>query len=349
MTINLSTKNFARSLNPTPFNLGLDLTDSGARPNVFREVGSQAALAFDPRNLLRLVQSAEKEGVDFALIDDTFALSPAPHSPGRLDAALVLGKLAPRVRNIGLIPTISAASYGVKEINQLVTNIDQGSTQNGGWQVGSSYIGQSNEKRKLVAVSGQNEAWKSASQTLNQLKTQNALGNAITIIPDAPYAREVALRFADVIKIQAHSLDEAIEKRVHIQSQLNEYGRQVDQVKILTEIHVALAVNELSAQTRLELLAELAGQSSEKESFTFAGTSNGLITLLNQWNAAGSGHGFVLKPVSLGTDFDALISQVIPTLKVQGGLRTGAVNAPLRNKLGLATATKKPALRVASA
>ncbi|MDF2846604.1 MAG: class flavin-dependent oxidoreductase, partial [Oerskovia sp.] len=78
--------------------LGVDLSDAGARAGAWRAVGSQSPRLFDAHRLQELVATAERGVLDFALFDDTFSLQPTRNTTlrGRLDAALVASRLAPR-------------------------------------------------------------------------------------------------------------------------------------------------------------------------------------------------------------------------------------------------------------
>ena len=88
--------------------LGVDLSDAGARAGAWRAVGSESPRLFDGQRLQELVATAQRGVLDFALFDDTFSLQPTRNTTlrGRLDAALVASRLAPRSAGIGLVATV---------------------------------------------------------------------------------------------------------------------------------------------------------------------------------------------------------------------------------------------------
>ena len=93
---------------PRHAHLGIDLSDTGAHAAAWRDHGSQGQRLFDAARLLELVTVAQRGALDFVVFDDDFALHPTRNTTlqGRLDAALVAARLAPRTSGIGLVSTV---------------------------------------------------------------------------------------------------------------------------------------------------------------------------------------------------------------------------------------------------
>ena len=96
--------------------LGVALEGAGWHPAAWREPSSRPEDLFTPEYWVQLVQRADAAGIDFATIEDSFALqSSIPFGPdertdevrGRLDALLIASRVAPVTQRIGLIPTVS--------------------------------------------------------------------------------------------------------------------------------------------------------------------------------------------------------------------------------------------------
>ena len=120
--------------------LGVDLSDAGARAGAWRAVGSQSPRLFDAHRLQELVATAERGVLDFALFDDTFSLQPTRNTTlrGRLDAALVASRLAPRSTGIGLVATVDTTHTEPFHVSKAIATIDHVSTGRAAWQVGWS-------------------------------------------------------------------------------------------------------------------------------------------------------------------------------------------------------------------
>ncbi len=120
--------------------LGVDLTDAGAHPAAWRDLGSQAPRVFDAQRLAGLVATAQRGLLDLVVLDDAFSLQPVTRhgAQGRLDAALVAARLAPRSAGIGLVPTIDTTHTEPFHVSKAVATIDHVSRGRAAWGVGWS-------------------------------------------------------------------------------------------------------------------------------------------------------------------------------------------------------------------
>ncbi|WP_081861437.1 LLM class flavin-dependent oxidoreductase [Cellulomonas sp. HZM] len=120
----------------TSIHLGADLTDAGAHPAAWRTSGSQGAQLFDPERLDALVATAQRGLLDLVAFDDAFSLQPhARGVRGRLDAALVAARLAPRSSGIGLVATIDTTHTEPFHVSKALATIDHVSRGRAAWQV----------------------------------------------------------------------------------------------------------------------------------------------------------------------------------------------------------------------
>ncbi|PJI93819.1 LLM class flavin-dependent oxidoreductase [Luteimicrobium subarcticum] len=117
--------------------LGVDLTDAGAHPGAWRAGGSRPPRPFDPARLVDLVATAATGLLDFALFEDSFALQPRRGASyqGRLDAALVAARLAPRSHGIALVPAVDVTHTEPFHVAKAIQTIDHVSEGRAAWQV----------------------------------------------------------------------------------------------------------------------------------------------------------------------------------------------------------------------
>jgi alkanesulfonate monooxygenase SsuD/methylene tetrahydromethanopterin reductase-like flavin-dependent oxidoreductase (luciferase family) len=126
-----------------PLRLGIALEGAGWHPAAWREPSSRPRDLFTPEYWTDLAQLADRAGIDFATIEDSFALqSSVPFGPddrtdevrGRLDALLIAARLAPATERIGLIPTVTTTHTEPFHISKAVATVDYASLGRAGWQ-----------------------------------------------------------------------------------------------------------------------------------------------------------------------------------------------------------------------
>ena len=123
--------------------IGVALEGAGWHPAAWREESSRPQELFTPQYWVDVVQRADAGGIDFATIEDSFALqSSLPFGPdertdevrGRLDALLIASRVAPVTRRIGLIPTVTTTHTEPFHISKAVATLDYTSLGRAGWQ-----------------------------------------------------------------------------------------------------------------------------------------------------------------------------------------------------------------------
>jgi alkanesulfonate monooxygenase SsuD/methylene tetrahydromethanopterin reductase-like flavin-dependent oxidoreductase (luciferase family) len=81
-----------------------------------------------------------------------------------------------------------------------------------------------------------------------------------------------------------------------------------------------------------QLLAKLAGARGH---FTFEGTPEQAVTLMEDWIESGAADGFNLMPPVLPDMLDVFIAEVVPLLQRKGMFRTEYEGNTLRSHFGL--------------
>lgn len=141
---------------------------------------------------------------------------------------------------------------------------------------------------------------------------------------------EIASQRADVVRLNAASLTEAIALRAALKHRAAVLGRNPKELLVYINLHVVVGQDEDSAQVRRDLLG-----SADELPLTFTGTPAQLGQLGAQWLAAGAADGLVLIPGSLSTDLRVITEQTVPLWAAQELLRPGYRGATLRENLGL--------------
>lgn len=363
--------------------LGVDLTDAGAHPAAWRTLGSQAQRLFDAQRLAALVATAQRGLLDLVAFDDAFALQPVTRHgvQGRLDAALVASRLAPRSAGIGLVPTIDTTHTEPFHVSKAVATIDHVSKGRAAWQVGWSTTQQATQAFGRKPVQDEADAvdeagdvidvvtrlWDSweddaevrdvaTSRFVDREKLHYVDYEGIrfavkgpSITPRPPQGRPpvvvtatsdealaLAARRADVVRLRATSLDDALAQRSRLDDLTADAGRSVDELRVLVDTYVVLADDEASARARLELLDDLEPSSWATDSLVHVGTAGAFAESIDAWVAAGAVDGFHVRPASLSTDLDVLVDRVVPLLQSAGLFRTAYPGRTLRDTLGLA-------------
>lgn len=101
---------------PNPLHLGVALEGAGWHPAAWREPNSRPAELFGPGYWTDLVATAQRGLLDFVTFDDSLAVPGPRHGQDdgavdqvrtRIDAHLIVSRVAPVTRHIGLIPTVT--------------------------------------------------------------------------------------------------------------------------------------------------------------------------------------------------------------------------------------------------
>lgn len=99
--------------------------------------------AYDAGSHVELARLAERGGLDFVTLDDTFA-RPGP------DALAVLARVAPATRRIGLVPTVTTTHTEPFHVQAAVATLDWVSRGRAGWRLDVS----TTEERPASSAAG---------------------------------------------------------------------------------------------------------------------------------------------------------------------------------------------------
>jgi alkanesulfonate monooxygenase SsuD/methylene tetrahydromethanopterin reductase-like flavin-dependent oxidoreductase (luciferase family) len=145
----------------------------------------------------------------------------------------------------------------------------------------------------------------------------------------------VAGRTADVVRIAVTDAAHAVRLRRLVRDSALAAGRDPEEVRVLAEVYVVLAVERASARARLELVEALEGTEPARGALVVADTPDELAVLLADWAVVGAADGFLLRPSSLSSDLDAITDHLVPALQRAGLFRTERTATTLRGSLGL--------------
>jgi alkanesulfonate monooxygenase SsuD/methylene tetrahydromethanopterin reductase-like flavin-dependent oxidoreductase (luciferase family) len=349
---------------PRHVHLGIDLSDTGARAAAWRDHGSQGQRLFDLDKLTEHVAVAERGALDFVVFDESFALHPSRNTTlqGRLDAALVAARLAPRTAGIGLVAQLDATLTEPDHVAQAVATIDRASGGRAAWQVGVGAL----DERAVDAVGG---TWDgpvvdvprpvdqrdarfvdvdgvhfAAPQVVRAARSPQGRPPVVVRLDltDGADAHDVdvAARTADVVRLRVDDRGVAAEVRRQL--------RDPDTVRVLVDAFLLLGPEAASAEARLDLLAEIGDVRPEAGVLVALGTAVDIASLVTEWFALGAADGFTFRPASVHTDLPGLVDAVVPRLRGAGVFRDRYPRGgTLRGTLGLARPVRRTPVRSA--
>jgi alkanesulfonate monooxygenase SsuD/methylene tetrahydromethanopterin reductase-like flavin-dependent oxidoreductase (luciferase family) len=348
---------------PRTLHLGVDLTHGGAHAGGWRAQGPVAPRPFDAARLAGLVATAQHGLLDFLLFDDSVALRPQRGAAlqGRLDAALVSARLAPRSAGIGLVATVDTTHTEPFHVSKAIATIDHVSGGRAAWQLGWSTDAASAAAFGRRPAPDEVDALREAEEAVEVVER---LWDSWE--DDAEIRDEATHRFVDRDKL--HYVDfegvhfavkgpsitprspqgrPPVVVRADSPLSLDLAGRRADVVRVLVDLVTVVGQDRRSAQERLDLLEELGGEQGglPEGVLTHVGTAVDLADLLEDWFDAGAADGFTLRPASLDTDLRAIVGGTVPVLQADGVFRQEYPGTTLRDTLGL----PRPASRYAAA
>ncbi|WP_456825114.1 LLM class flavin-dependent oxidoreductase [Cellulomonas sp. P5_E12] len=359
---------------PRHAHLGIDLSDTGAHAAAWRDHGSQGQRLFDAARLLELVAVAQRGALDFVVFDDGFALHPSRNTAlqGRLDAALVAARLAPRTSGIGLVSTVGTTHTAPAHVAKAIATIDHASHGRAGWQVGWDTriddvptAGPRSTSVEQAAVASAAEAvgvverhwdrWDDSAPVRPRFvahdgvhfasKPSTAAGRPpqgrppVVVRADSAAALDLAGRHADVVRVRATGPDDAARARLRVLAAVAAAGRDPRDVRVLVDVHLVAGPDRASAVARHEMLAELEGV--DTGTLSFVGTTAGFAELVSTWVDDEIADGFVVRPASVHTDLPALVDGIVPLLRAADRFRAGYPGSSLRDTLGLPIAAAR--------
>ena len=326
--------------------------------------------AYDAASYLTLARLAERGGLDFVTLEDSFA-RPGP------DALAVLARLAPATSRIGLVPTVTTTHTEPFHVQAAVATLDWVSRGRAGWRIDvSTTEGEARLFGRRHAASA-GELWQEAGEVADvaaklwdsweddaEIRDESTgrfidrdklhhvdfrgtsfsvkgpsivprppQGHPVRVVDatDAP-ARRTAARYADVALVRASSAMQAAAARDQLRSMAVDFGRHPDQLRILAGLLVDLGDGEHAAEPG----HGGGGPRQTPQGPLYRGGPVDLAELIATWHGEGVVDGFHLTPVEPLRDLERLVNGTVALLQHRGLFRTFYPGSSLREHLGLA-------------
>jgi alkanesulfonate monooxygenase SsuD/methylene tetrahydromethanopterin reductase-like flavin-dependent oxidoreductase (luciferase family) len=331
--------------------------------------------AYDAASYLTLVRLAERGGLDFVTLEDSFA-RPGP------DALAVLARLAPATSRIGLVPTVTTTHTEPFHVQAAVATLDWVSRGRAGWRIDvSTTEGEARLFGRRHAASA-GELWQEAGDVADvaarlwdsweddaeirdvatgrfidrdklhhvdfrgtsfsvkgpSIVPRPPQGHPVRVVDatDAP-ARRTAARYADVALVRASSALQAAAARDRLRSTAADFGRYPGQPRILAGLLVDLGDGEHAAEPG----HGGGGPRQTPQGPLYRGGPVDLAELIATWHGEGVVDGFHLTPVEPLRDLERLVNGTVALLQHRGLFRTFYPGSSLREHLGLARAVNQ--------
>ena len=353
------------------------MTSSNGRGRLHLAAALDQPAVFDAGSHIELARLAERGGLDFVTLDDTFA-RPGP------DALAVLSRVAPATARIGLVPTVTTTHTEPFHVQAAVATLDWVSRGRAGWRIDvSTTEGEARLFGRRHAVPA-DELWREAGEVadvaarlwdsweddaeIRDLATGRFIdrdklhhvdftgaGFSVkgpSIVPRPPqghpvrvvdategHTRRTAARYADVALVRAASPAQAVAIRDQLRQSAAEFGRNPDTLRVLVSLLVDLGDGEHAAEPG----HGGGGPRQTVQGPLYRGGPVDLAELIAGWHADGIVDGFHLTPTEPRRDLERLVNGTVAVLQHRGLFRTFYPGSTLREHLGLA----RPANRYA--
>ncbi|MEN1884388.1 LLM class flavin-dependent oxidoreductase [Streptomyces mirabilis] len=326
--------------------------------------------AFDAASYVGPAQLAERGGLDFVTLGDTFA-RPGP------DALAVLSRVAPATRRIGLVPTVTTTHTEPFHVQAAVATLDWVSRGRAGWQLDvSTTEGEARlfgrrhaapadalwrEAGEIAEVAARLwDSWEDDAEIrdeatgrfvdrdkLHHVDFQGAtfFVKGPSIVPRPPQghpvrvvdategpARRVAARHADVALVRVVGPAHARAVRAELRDAAAKFGRDADTLRVLGSLVVDLGDGERAAEPG----HGGGGPRQTAQGPLYRGGPVDLAELIAAWHASEAVDGFHLTPVEPHRDLERLVNGTVALLQHRGLFRTFYPGSTLREHLGLA-------------
>ncbi|MEU1477440.1 LLM class flavin-dependent oxidoreductase [Streptomyces sp. NPDC005760] len=326
--------------------------------------------AYDAASYVALARLAERGGLDFVTLDDTFA-RPGP------DALGVLSRVAPATRRIGLVPTVTTTHTEPFHVQAAVATLDWVSRGRAGWRIDvSATEGEARLFGRRPAAPAE-ALWQEAGEVADvaarlwdsweddaeirdvpsgrfidrdKLHHVDFQGTSFSvrgpsIVPRPPQghpvrvvdatdgpARRTAARYADVALVRAASPAQAAAVRHELRAAAAEFGRRPDELRVLAGLLVDLGDGERAAEPG----HGGGGPRQTVQGPVYRGGPVDLAELIATWHGEGVVDGFHLTPAEPLRDLERLVNGTVALLQHRGLFRTFYPGSTLREHLGLA-------------
>ncbi|MFI6935171.1 LLM class flavin-dependent oxidoreductase [Streptomyces sp. NPDC050287] len=346
------------------------MTSSHGRGLLHLAAAVDQPAVYDAESYVELARLAERGGLDFVTLDDTFA-RPGP------DALTVLSRVAPATGRIGLVPTVTTTHTEPFHVQAAVATLDWVSRGRAGWRIEVSATEQEarlfgrrraapadalwQEAREVADVAAKLwDSWEDDAEIRDaatgrfidrdKLHHVDFAGSAFSvkgpsIVPRPPQghpvrvvdategpARQTAAEYADVVLVRAVSAAHAAAVRDQVRDSAREFGRNPDDLCVLASLVVDLGDGEHAAEPG----HGGGGPRPTGQGPLYRGGPVDLAELIAAWYTDGTVDGFHLTPVEPRRDLERLVNGTVALLQYRGLFRTFYPGSTLREHLGLA-------------
>ncbi|NEB02150.1 LLM class flavin-dependent oxidoreductase [Streptomyces sp. SID13726] len=326
--------------------------------------------AYDAASYVGLARLAERGGLDFVTLDDSFA-RPGP------DALAVLSRVAPATSRIGLVPTVTTTHTEPFHVQAAVATLDWVSRGRAGWRLDvSTTEGEARlfgrrhaapadalwqEAGEVADVAARLwDSWEDDAEIRDvptgrfidrdKLHHVDFRGTSFSvkgpsIVPRPPQghpvrvvdatdgqARRTAARYADVALVRAVSAGQTAAVRDQLRAEAAGFGRDPDELRVLASLLVDLGDGEHAAEPG----HGGGGPRQTAQGPVYRGGPVDLAELIATWHGEGVVDGFHLTPAEPLRDLERLVNGTVALLQHRGLFRTFYPGSSLREHLGLA-------------
>ncbi|WP_406446588.1 LLM class flavin-dependent oxidoreductase [Streptomyces sp. NBC_01613] len=346
------------------------MTSSHGRGLLHLAAAIDQEAAYDVGSYVESARLAERGGLDFVTLGDTFT-RPGP------DALAVLSGVAPATDRIGLVPTVTTTHTEPFHVQAAVATLDWVSRGRAGWRIDvSTTEGEARLFGRRHAAPA-DELWREAGEVADvaaqlwdsweddaeirdlatgrfidrdKLHYVDFTGSAFSvkgpsIVPRPPqghpvrvvdategHARRTAARYADVVLVRAASAAQAAAVREQLRRSAQEFGRDPDSLRVFASLLVDLGDGEHAAEPG----HGGGGPRQTVQGPLYRGGPVDLAELIANWHTNGIVDGFHLTPTEPRRDLERLVNGTVALLQHRGLFRTFYPGSTLREHLGLA-------------
>lgn len=341
--------------------IGLSITPFGHHPSAWRRAASANAIHFN--RLAAQVDKAQEGGLDFVLLADRFGQRPAttlspqavPFEPTTLAAAL-----ATVAGEIGIIATAALAQHEPYNLARRFASLDTIGGGRSGWnlvvapemaQAADEYVavveglwdsweddaflydketGRFFDPDKMHVLSHRGERY-TVRGPLNVNRSPQ--GRPVVCTPFAPQTLDLAAARAEVVFLDAATLEQAKRAVADLETGLERRGRNRADVKIFANVIAHIGAARAAAEEARRALDALGPDAAGPAGAGIAGTPEQVADLLQEWGEVVDG--FTLLPPTVPDGIDGFVDAVVPELAKRGLFRRAYDGTTLRAHLRL--------------
>ncbi|MFI8244321.1 LLM class flavin-dependent oxidoreductase [Streptomyces sp. NPDC085866] len=324
--------------------------------------------SLDAASYVELAQLAERGGLDFVTLDDSFVrpgpdvrpepdvrsgpdlrrgpdVRPAPDARPGPDALAVLARVASATRRIGLVPTVTTEHTEPFRVRAAVATLGRVGRGRAGWRIDVSTTEDETRLSGRGHASAVAALWQEAAEAAEVVGRlwdsgldgaelpRPPQGRHPVLVVDATAgpARSAAARYADVALVRVADPAQAGALRRQLREEAEEFGRNPGALRVLVSLLVDLGDGEYAAEPG----HGGGGPRPTAQGPLYRGGPVDLAELIAAWHAADVTDGFHLVPVEPRRDLERLVNGTVALLQHRGLFRTFYPGSTLREHLGL--------------